>query len=154
MRDMTTTDDLAEILSKTDPGAVGVFLDENQARMYTAERPFPAYMRTRIDETGQRRQDIFLAADIPERYGYKLLSGEKHTRRRDVIVRLCLGARFDLHETQTALRLYGFSPLYARVPRDAVLMAAVNARTGSAQDADELLRQNGLEPLCPCGAED
>ena len=154
MRDMTTTDDLSEVLSKTKPGEVGTFLDENKARMYTSERPFPAYMRTQIEQTGQRRQDIFLAAVIPERYGYKLLSGEKHTRRRDVIVRLCLGARFGLHETQTALQLYGFSPLYARVPRDAVLMAAVNARVGSAEAADALLRENGLEPLCPCGAEE
>ena len=33
-----------------------------------------------------------MKADIPERYGYKLLSGEKHTRQRDVILRICCAA--------------------------------------------------------------
>lgn len=33
-----------------------------------------------------------MKADIPERYGYKLLSGEKHTRQRDVILRICYAA--------------------------------------------------------------
>ena len=31
-----------------------------------------------------------VAAGVPERYGYKLISGEKHTIQRDVILRLCI----------------------------------------------------------------
>ena len=49
---------------------------------------------------------VFLKADIPERYGYKLLSGEKHTKQRDVILRICYAAEFTLKETQRALRKY------------------------------------------------
>ena len=37
------------------------------------------YSAYRIVEKGITQQTVFLKADIPERYGYKLLSGEKHT---------------------------------------------------------------------------
>ena len=50
------------------------------------------------------QQMVFLKADIPEKYGYKLLSGEKHTRQRDIILRICYAAELTLEQTQRALR--------------------------------------------------
>ncbi len=65
---------------------------------------------------------MFLKADIPERYGYKLLSGEKRTKQRDVILRICYAAEFTLQEIQRVLKKYEMPQLYAEIPRDALLM--------------------------------
>ena len=106
-------------------------------------------MRETIKAKGLKQQDVFLSADISEGYGYKLISGEKHTNKRDVILRLCLGARFTLKETQTALRLYGFSPLYSKIDRDALLIIALNTGIYDIHEIDRLLSENHLEPVYP-----
>ena len=93
-------------------------------------------------------------ADIPERYGYKLLSEEKRTRQRDVIIRLCYAAGFTLDETQKALRIYGMPELYARKRRDALLMIAINEHSGSVIEVNAFLRKNGAEPLRTSGKQE
>lgn len=99
-------------------------------------------MRERVRAHGMKLQEVFLRADISEGYGYKLISGEKHTRRRDVVLKLCFGAAFSLEETQRALKIYGMSPLYARFPRDAVLISAISAGKNDLAQINRLLVQN------------
>lgn len=106
-------------------------------------------MRRKLREKDLLQQSIFLAADLPERYGYRLIAEEKHTRRRDTILRLCLAARFNPEETQEALILYGMAPLHARLPRDAALLVAFQNRLFDIHEVDALLRENGLTPLLP-----
>lgn len=96
---------------------------------------------------------MFLNADIPERYGYKLLSGEKHTKQRDVILRICYAAELTLEETQRALKKYEMPELYAKLPRDALLMIMFNERPGSIIDVNALLKENGMEPLRTSGIQ-
>ena len=106
-----TTNTLTEILKKTHPGKIGEYFDSNAEDILTQDNPFASYMRERVRAHGMKLQEVFLRADISEGYGYKLISGEKHTRRRDVVLKLCLGAAFSLEETQRALKIYGMSPL-------------------------------------------
>ena len=68
-----------------------------------------------------------------------LIAEEKHTRQRDTILRLCLAARFQAEEVQEALILYGMAPLYARLPRDAVLLAAIWRKIHDLQEVNGLL---------------
>jgi hypothetical protein len=100
------------------------------------------------------QQLTFLKADIPEKYGYKLLSGEKRTRQRDVILRICYAAELTLEETQRALKKYGLPELYAKVPRDAFLMVVFNDRPGSVIDVNSLLKEKGFDTLRTSGAQD
>lgn len=95
-----------------------------------------------------------MKADIPERYGYKLLSGEKHTKQRDIILRICYAAEMTLDETQRALKKYGMPELYAKIPRDALLMIIFNERPGSIINVNALLKENGMEPLRTSGLQD
>ena len=95
-----------------------------------------------------------MKADIPERYGYKLLSGEKHTRQRDVILRICYASELTLKETQRALRKYGMPELYAKISRDAMIMIAFNERPGSIIDVNALLKEHGMEPLRTSGIQE
>lgn len=96
-----------------------------------------------------KQRDIFLWADITERYGYKLISEEKRTRQRDVILRICYAAEFTLEETQRALRIYGMPQLYEDISRDVILMVCFRDRPGSVNDVNAVLQKlNILFLLC------
>ena len=101
-----STEELEKILGSTHIKDVESYLEENAESILSDDRPFCDYFKELIKEKKKRQLDIFLDADIPERYGYKLLTGEKHTKQRDVILRLCYAAEFSLEETQKALKIY------------------------------------------------
>lgn len=151
---MKTTDNLANILKKAKPDDLTEVLQKNEEKLATADKPFAGYLRHLLKEKGLKQQDVFLAADIPERYGYKLISEQKRTRQRDVILRLCFAAHLSLDEMQRALKLYELSPLYSRITRDAVLMVAVNNEVYEIQSVNDMLEKHEQEPLQPCGATD
>ena len=129
------------------PEDLAGFLSRNADDLIRSEHPFADYMREKFREKGILQQDVFLAADLPERYGYKLISEQKHATQRDTILRLCLAARFDLNETDEALILYGMAPLHARIPRDAAFIVAFQNRICDIHDVDAILRENDLPPF-------
>ena len=130
-------------------GASGIaaFLKQHKEDLITSRRPFADYMRRKFKEKGLLRQNVFLAADLSENYGYKLIAEEKHTRQRDTVLRLCLAAGFRLEEVQEALILYGMAPLYGRFPRDAVLTVAVQNGICELREVNRLLESCGQPPL-------
>ena len=142
-----TTNTLTNILKKTKPEHLDTYFKNTAEEVLEQDNPFAAYMRSTVREKGLRFQEVFLRADVSEGYGYKLISGEKHTRQRDTILKLCLGAGFTLDETQRALKIYGMSPLYARFPRDAVLISAISSGTREPAEINRLLEQNGQPQL-------
>ncbi len=149
-----STGELSRILGSTSGEAAGEFLAANASSLLTDSRPFSAYMHEMLRLQGKTQQEVFVQADIPERYGYKLLSEEKHTRQRDYILRICIAAGMNLDQTDRALTLYGMARLYPRIPRDAVLMIALNRGMGSVLDVNALLEAHGLPPLRSCGSLD
>ncbi len=110
-------------------------------------RPFAEYMRAKFKEKGVLQQNVFLAADISENYGYKLIAEEKHTVNRDIILRVCMGAGFDLDETQEALILYGMAPLHSRRARDIVFIVSIRNRVCDIHQVNELLIKCGQSPM-------
>lgn len=147
-----STEELEKILNSPH-GDIRRYLAENREELLT-DRTFSAYMKQHLAAHRLTQQDLFLRADISEGYGYKLLSGEKRTRQRDVILRLCYAAEMTLAETQKALHLYGLPELYARAERDAVMMIAFNQRPGDIIDFNAFLKSNGQEMLRSSGAQD
>ena len=137
------TDAAARVL----PADLEEYLEENREALLPEGREFAAYMRGKLREKGLLQQEVFLAADVSENYGYKLIAQEKHTRNRNVILRLCIAARFTPEETREALTLYGMAPLHGRIARDVVLLAAMAAGMRDIHDVDALLRANGMHPL-------
>jgi len=148
------TNELEKVLGKIHPEDYSAFIKENRDSMISDATSFSAYIKDIMKRNGITQQIAFLKADIPERYGYKLLSGEKHTRQRDVIIRICYAAELSLQETQRALRKYGMPELYAKVPRDALIMIAFNERPGSIIEVNTLLKKNDLEPLRTSGIQE
>lgn len=148
-----STSELDKVLNNTHSSDIGKFLESNSEYM-VKEDAFFLYMRDLFKRNNVTQQDVFLYADIPERYGYKLLSGEKQTKQRDTILRICYAAGFSLAQTQKALKLYGMPELYSKIARDAVLMICFNERPGTIIEVNSFLKQNHLAPLRSSGTID
>ena len=142
------TKELNEVLGKTHLSDFEKYCAENKESVSDNSEAFSIYVKNLLQEKKLTQQYVFLQADIPE------LSGEKRTRQRDVILRICYAAKFSLAETQRALKKYEMPELYAKVPRDALLMIAFNERPGSILDVNDLLNQKGLQPLRTSGVQD
>ena len=141
-------------MNKTTKELEGILLNHDDISELNDEMlniSFGDYFRNVLLTKNITQQTVFLNADIGEKYGYKLISGEKHTKQRDVIIRLCFAGEFTFNETQRALRLYGMSPLYARIKRDALLINAFNKHIGNIIDLNQFLKEQGEAPLRNCG---
>ena len=146
-----STEELEDILRNTHPSSIADFLQDNASDLMQQGKLFSEYMHKILRRNGLTQQEVFLQADFPERYGYKILSEEKRTKQRDYLLRICYAAQMTLEETQQALTLYGMAPLYARIPRDAVLMIAFNQRKGSILEVNALLSKHKMPILKTCG---
>jgi hypothetical protein len=148
------TNELERELGSTHLADYTAFVQNNKDSMLSDATSFSTYIKSILRKKGITQQVAFLKADIPERYGYKLLSGEKHTRQRDVILRICYASELTLKETQRALRKYYMPELYAKIPRDTLIMIAFNERPGSIIDVNALLKEHGMEPLRTSGIQE
>ena len=146
------TDELEKVLGSTHVKDFDSYCKDNSKSMI--DDAFAVYMKNIFREKNLTQQIVFLKADIPERYGYKLLSGEKRTRQRDIILRICYAADMSLQETQRALKKYGMPVLYAKMPRDALLMIIFNEHVGSIIEVNAILKEHGMEALRTSGLQD
>lgn len=148
------TKELDDILGKTHISDFDKFCVEQKDSMNPEQNAFSEYIKDLLKEKRITQQMVFLKADIPEKYGCKLLSGEKHTRQRDIILRICYAAELTLEQTQRALRKYEMPQLYAKIPRDAFLMLIFKDRPGGIIEVNELLSKNGMEMLRTSGVQE
>ncbi|MBQ3798015.1 MAG: hypothetical protein II842_17350 [Butyrivibrio sp.] len=148
------TNELENILGKTHLSDYERYLEDNRDSLISDVSSFSSFIKDALNKRGITQQEVFLNADIPERYGYKLLSGEKHTRQRDIILRICYAAELSLQETQRALKKYGMPELYAKIQRDALLMIIFNQRPGSIIEVNMLLKENGFDLLRTSGVQE
>lgn len=148
------TTELENILGNTHISGFESYCEKNKHSMIETEDAFCVYIKDILHQKRIKQQTVFLKADIPERYGYKLLSGEKHTQQRDIILRICYAAEMSLEETQRALEKYKMPTLYAKIPHDALLMLVFQDRPGSIIDVNELLKANGMDSLRSSGVQE
>jgi len=87
------TEDLENILNNVHPSNITKYIDDNASELLTKSRDFMEYMNEVIKSKKMTKQEILTLADIPLRYGYKILSQEKITRQRDTIIRICYAAK-------------------------------------------------------------
>ena len=112
-----------------------------------SRRPFTDFMRQTFPKKKISQKEVFIRADLDDRYGYKLISGEKQTQQRDTILRICLAAEFTLVEAQEALVLYGMAPLYQKIRRDTAFIVAFSNRIYDIHEVDAILRYNDMPPF-------
>ena len=120
---------------------------KNGAELKDDSKAFYYHMKNTVEKKGLFLKDVYLSAGVSESYGGKIITMEKHTKNRDLIIRLCLAGRFDLTETNRALKLYGMSELYPKISRDACIIVAINNHIFDQLSVDECLRAEGLRTL-------
>ena len=138
-----STKELENILESTHPKKMQSFLSENKSSM-AGDKAFYYYMKDLLMDKGILLKDLYIHAGVSESYGGKILSMEKHTTNRDVILKFCIAGHFTKTETNRALKLYGFSELYSKDPRDACIIVALNNEDYDLAIVDEMLKENGL----------
>ncbi len=141
------TDELNNILQNTHPDQLDSYLKENRHYMADEKKGFYYYMKDVLSDKRIKLKDVYSFAGVDESYGSKILTMEKHTTNRDLIITFCVAGHFTLQETNRALKLYGMSELYAKEPRDACLIVAINNRIYRLFDIDDLLTENGFKIL-------
>ena len=74
-----STDELEKILGSTHINEVSAYLKSNEESIISNEYAFHEYISKLIKLKNLRKQDVFLAADVSEKYGYKLVVVPKCT---------------------------------------------------------------------------
>nr|WP_027871203.1 hypothetical protein [[Eubacterium] cellulosolvens] len=146
MQDKPTNELNAQLEKKT-LADLDIYLNENRSYMADEKLAFYYYMKDVLDRKRIRLKDVYSSADVSESYGSKIIRMEKHTRNRDMIIRLCLAGHFSLDEMNRALKLYGFRELYSKNARDVMLILLINDRIFDIYEIDEKLQARGYEPL-------
>lgn len=109
------------------------------------EMSFVRFIDDYISEHGLVRQTLLRRADIPVAVGYKYLTGTKHTKNRNVILRLCIAMEMSLEDVQKALQLYGMNSL-GSTGRDSIISLGIEHRS-SVDEIDDWLSGLSMEAL-------
>ena len=83
------------------------------------------YFSKTFKEKGLSKSNVIKNADLDRTYSYEILRGDKKPSR-DKILQLCIGANFNLEESNKALKIGNAGELYAKVPRDSVIIYGIN----------------------------
>lgn len=98
------------------------------------------YVSDLLEEKGLSRAEVFRAGGINPTYGYNAFSGAKSRLGRNQVLMLAFGLRCTLAETQRLLRLAGVSELWPRIPRDAIIIRALEEGKTREETDEELYR--------------
>ena len=142
-----STYEVEEILKSMRPDQLQQFYKENTHNMVDANKAFYYYMKDIVEAKNIRFKDMYILAGVSESYGEKIIRMEKHTKSRDLLIRLCIAGHFSIVETNKALKLYGMNTLYSKDKRDAALIVALNNRIYDLFEIDDILEKQGLSKL-------
>lgn len=117
-----TTDLLNELSEST---YVDNYLKKNDDSII--EQNLSKHLCQVFEERSLSKADVVRNSDLNEVYAYQILSGKKSPSRNKVI-RLCIGADFSIEDTNLALRIAGFSPLYPKLSRDSIIIFGINKK--------------------------
>lgn len=142
-----STDELQALLESMKPSQLEEYYKDNRKYMADEKKAFYYYMKDIIESKNIMLKDVYSFAGVSESFGSKIITMEKHTKNRDLIIRLCIAGHFSLTELNKALKLYGMNSLYSKDKRDACLIVAVNNRIYDIQAIDAILEQQNLDKL-------
>lgn len=104
------------------------------------------YLNETASKKGAKLSDVLRRSGLKKAYFYSLFSGERANPSRDVLIQLGFGFAMTFEEVQEFLKHLGAAPLYARIPRDGVIIHCFMHRL-PITECDILLDDNGEETL-------
>lgn len=87
------------------------------------------------------KAELARQAGISEVYLHQVFAGRRRPSR-DRLLCLCISMESSLEETQQLLKRVGYSPLYPKLKRDAIIGHGILHRTSLAQINDKLFSEN------------
>lgn len=117
------------------------FMEANEKEMLN--KPLNEYLNDLIEEKKISKSDVIRKSNLNRSYVYQILSGKKHPGR-DKVIALSFGLSLKIDEIQFLLKLAGYRELYARDPRDALVIYAVE-NNYNIIDTNQLLYDTNLE---------
>ncbi len=136
-----STDELMNEIKQTHE--INKFLEKNGSEFVS--EPLHDILSRLLKEKNIKKSEVVARSSLNRIYGYQIFSG-KRIPSRDKLIALCFGFKFDLEETDKLLKAAGYSPLYARNKRDALIIFAINSNK-SIFVVNELLFENGFDIL-------
>ena len=106
---------------------------------------FVEYYNALIESRRLSKNKVIKISGISRTYAYQLLNGLRQPGRDNAIV-LCIAGGFDLDETNRCLTLLKTGILYAKDPRDAIIIYSITNKM-SLEDTNALLYRKKLEAL-------
>lgn len=142
-----STYELDQLLKETGPDNINAYFKDNSEYLAEGKKAFYYYMKDVLESKRILLKDVYSFAGVSESWGSKIISMERHTTNRDLIIRFCIAGHFNLSELNRALKLYGMNPLYSKDKRDACIIVAVNNRKYDLAQIDDILESQGFEKL-------
>ena len=140
------TNELNKLLENMKPDEIDEYIKNN--RKYLADgKAFYYYVKDVLDKKNIKLKDVYIQAGVSESYGGQVIRLEKHVKNRGMILRLCIAGHFNWDEMNRALKLYGMNELYAKDPRDALLILEINNRVFDIDKINEDLIEHGFGTL-------
>lgn len=136
-----STDELMNEIKQT--REIDKFIEKNDSEFVS--EPLHDILNRLLKEKDLKKSEVVARSSLNRIYGYQIFSG-KRIPSRDKLIALCFGFKFDLEETDKLLKAAGYSPLYARNKRDALIIYAINLNK-SIFVVNELLFENGFDIL-------
>lgn len=102
---------------------------------------FVSRLQQLADRAGYNRSEIAVRAGLDRFYVYDIFRGRKNPSVNKLVC-VILALKADLDEAQELFRLAGKSELYARYPRDSVLIYAIQHHL-TVDETNELLYEEG-----------
>ena len=85
-----STDELNNLLENMKPDDLDSYLSDNRKYLSEGSKAFYYYMKNVLEDKSIKLKDVYSFAGVSDSYGSKILSQEKHTTDRDLIIRLCI----------------------------------------------------------------
>lgn len=119
------------------------FLAKNKEHMLDPH--LSEHLMMLLRQKGLRRADVIEDSGLSKAYVYQIFNGDKMPSR-DKLIAIAFGLHLNEEETQRMLKLAGYSELYPRVARDALILLAIR-RGMDISDTDDKLDENGFPTL-------
>lgn len=135
-----TTD---ELINEIKSGKIEHYIEQNEQEF--TETTLHEYICNMIKERELKKSKVVARSGLNRIYAYQIFAG-KRMPSRDKLIAVGFGLQLDLDDMDKLLRQAGYSPLYARSKRDAIIIHAVT-HSKSIFAVNEVLFDNEFEIL-------
>lgn len=139
MTSLKDTDELINEIKKSKD--FESYMQANQQDMFN--KSLSEYLNCLIEEKNTTKSNVIRKSNLNRSYVYQILSGKKHPGR-DKVIALSYGLNLKINEIQFLLKLAGYRELYARDPRDALVIYAIE-NDYNIMDTNQLLYEKNFE---------